>query len=241
MTRKTAKSSFIQSPLIPVLGGIQPGIFSQISTLENKDNGFLDRLLVCYPDKEIEHYNRNAIDQEVLDWYEAYMSQFYNLIRKEVLQLNKFGEIEPRVIRFDTEAEQEWERIFNNITDMQNSDDISEYVKSMLSKQKAYIPRFALIINSITAYNKSNGFDWVSKDSLLKAEKLSNYFIAMSKKIKVNSIESSELSELVRSLKNESIERKIQQIQDAIPDFNRSELAEMLNVSRTTIYKHLKK
>ncbi len=68
------------------------------------------------------------------------MSQFYNLIRKEVLQFNKFGEIEPRVIRFDTEAEQEWERIFNNITDMQNSDDISEYVKSMLSKQKAYIP-----------------------------------------------------------------------------------------------------
>ena len=136
MTRKTAKSSFIQSPLIPVLGGIQPGIFSQISTLENKDNGFLDRLLVCYPDKDIEHYNRNAIDQEVLDWYEAYMSQFYNLIRKEVLQFNKFGEIEPRVIRFDNEAEQEWERIFNNITDMQNSDDISEYVKSMLSKQK---------------------------------------------------------------------------------------------------------
>jgi hypothetical protein len=241
MTRKTAKSSFIQSPLIPVLGGIQPGIFSQISTLENKDNGFLDRLLVCYPDKDIEHYNRNAIDQEVLDWYEAYMSQFYNLIRKEILKLNKFGDIESRIIKFDSEAEKEWERIFNNITDMQNSDDISEYVKSMLSKQKAYIPRFALIINCITAYNESNGFDWISKDSLLKAEKLSNYFIAMSKKIKINSLETSELSELVRSLKSEPIERKIQQIQEAIPDFNRSELAEMLNVSRTTIYKHLKK
>jgi DNA-binding GntR family transcriptional regulator len=124
---------------------------------------------------------------------------------------------------------------------MQNSDDISEYVKSMLSKQKAYIPRFALIINSITAYNEGKGFDWISKDSLLKAEKLSNYFIAMSKKIKINSLESSELSELIRSLKNEPIERKIQHIQEAIPDFNRSELAEMLNVSRTTIYKHLKK
>ena len=111
----------------------------------------------------------------------------------------------------------------------------------MLSKQKAYIPRFALIINSITAYSKGEGFDWVSKDSLLKAEKLSNYFIAMSKKIKVNSIESSELSEIIRSMKNEAIEKKIQAVQDAIPDFNRSELAELLNVSRTTIYKHLKK
>ena len=176
-----------------------------------------------------------------MDWYEAYMSQFYNLIRKDILQLNKFGDIESRIIKFDSDAEKEWERIFNNITDMQNSDDISEYVKSMLSKQKAYIPRFALIINSITAYNEGKGFDWIDKESLLKAEKLSNYFIAMSKKIKVNSLETGELSELLRSLKNETIERKIQQIQEAVPDFNRSELAEMLNVSRTTIYKHLKK
>jgi predicted DNA binding protein len=241
LTRKTAKSSFIQSPLIPVLGGIQPGIFSQISTLENKDNGFLDRLLVCYPEKEIEHYNRNSIDQEVLDWYEAFMSQFYDQMRKNILQLNKFGDIESRIIKFDSEAEHEWERIFNNITDMQNSDDTSEYVKSMLSKQKAYIPRFALIMNCIWAFETGVNFDWVTKDSLLKAEKLSNYFIAMSKKIKLNSLESTELSELVRSLKSESIERKIQAIQDAIPDFNRSELAELLNVSRTTIYKHLRK
>jgi hypothetical protein len=241
LTRKTAKSSFIQSPLIPVLGGIQPGIFSQISTLENKDNGFLDRLLVCYPEKEIEHYNRNSIDQEVLDWYEAFMSQFYDQMRKNILQLNKFGDIESRIIKFDSEAEVEWERIFNNITDMQNSDDTSEYVKSMLSKQKAYIPRFALIMNCIWAFETGVNFDWVTKDSLLKAEKLSNYFIAMSKKIKLNSLESTELSELVRSLKSEPIEKKIQSIQDAIPDFNRSELAELLNVSRTTIYKHLRK
>jgi hypothetical protein len=241
LTRKTAKSSFIQSPLIPVLGGIQPGIFSQISTLENKDNGFLDRLLVCYPEKEIEHYNRNSIDQEVLDWYEAFMSQFYDQMRKNILQLNKFGDIESRIIKFDSDAEKEWERIFNNITDMQNSDDTSEYVKSMLSKQKAYIPRFALIMNCIWAFETGINFDWVTKDSLLKAEKLSNYFIAMSKKIKLNSLESTELSELVRSLKSEPIERKIQAIQDAIPDFNRSELAELLNVSRTTIYKHLRK
>jgi predicted DNA-binding protein YlxM (UPF0122 family) len=30
-------------------------------------------------------------------------------------------------------------------------------------------------------------------------------------------------------------------IYKTVPDFNRSELAELLNVSRTTIYKHLKK
>jgi DNA-binding transcriptional ArsR family regulator len=63
----------------------------------------------------------------------------------------------------------------------------------------------------------------------------------MSKKIKVSSLESNELSEIIRSMKNESIEKKIDMINKTIPDFNRSELAELLNVSRTTIYKHLKK
>jgi uncharacterized protein YajQ (UPF0234 family) len=236
LTRKTAKSSFVASPLIPVLGGIQPGIFSQISTMENKDNGFLDRLLVSYPDKDIEHYNKNSIDQEILDWYEAYISQFYNLVRTQILQYNKFGEIESRIIKFDSQADIEWERIFNNITDLQNSDDISEYVKSMLSKQKAYVPRFALLINTLWSFETSKNFDFVTKDSLLKAEKLSNYF-----KIKVSSLESNELSEIIRSMKNESIEKKIEMINKTIPDFNRSELAELLNVSRTTIYKHLKK
>jgi hypothetical protein len=241
LNRKTSKSSFVESPVIPILGGIQPGILNQFFTEENKDNGFLDRLLVSYPDKEIEHYNKNSIDQEILDWYEAYISQFYNLVRNQVLQYNKFGEIDSKIVRFDSQADIEWERIFNNITDLQNSDDISEYVKSMLSKQKAYVPRFALLINTLWAFETGNNIDFVNKDSLLKAEKLSNYFIAMSKKIKLSSLESNELSEIIRSMKNESIEKKIEMINKTIPDFNRSELAELLNVSRTTIYKHLKK
>jgi hypothetical protein len=162
-------------------------------------------------------------------------------VRNQVLQYNKFGEIESRIIRFDSLADIEWERIFNNITDLQNSDDISEYVKSMLSKQKAYVPRFALLINTLWSFETGKDFDFVTKESLLKAEKLSNYFIAMSKKIKVSSLESNELSEIIRSMKNESIEKKIEMINKTIPDFNRSELAELLNVSRTTIYKHLKK
>ena len=129
LTRKTAKSSFIDSPLMPVLGGIQPGIFNQINTHENKDNGFLDRLLVSFPEKEIEMYNRNSIAKEVLEWWDGYLNEFFNQMRTNILTYNKFGEIEYEIVRFSTEADQEWERIFNNLTDMQNSDEVNEYVK----------------------------------------------------------------------------------------------------------------
>lgn len=241
LTRKTSKSSFIAMPLMPVLGGIQPGIFSQVSTEENKDNGFMDRLLVCYPEKEIEKYNRNSISQEVIEWWEAYLCQMFDKFRKDVLTYNKFGEIEPRIMRFTSDADHEWERIYNNITDMQNSDEVNEYVKSMLSKQKIYVPRFALILNCLYAYAGLKEFDWIDGEVMRNAEKLSNYFIAMSKKIKISMIESLGLKDFIRSMKGEPNESIIRAVNEWNPDFNKSELAEILNVSRKTIYKHLKK
>lgn len=240
LTRKTSKSSFIEMPLMPVLGGIQPGIFAQISTSENKDNGFLDRLLLSFPEKEIEHYNRNAIDQEVLDWYEGYVCNFYDQMRKKVLTY-KFNSIDSKIIRFDSKGEIEWERIFNNISDMQNSDSVNEYVKSMLSKQKSYVPRLALIIHCLDCYDSGRDIGWIGESDILKAEKLSNYFIAMSKKIKISMIESSELKDFINSLKGQKTSEIVKAVNTFNPDFNKNELAEILNISRQAIYKHLKK
>jgi hypothetical protein len=240
LTRKTAKSSFIEMPLMPVLGGIQPGIFSQISTSENKDNGFLDRLLLSYPEKEIEHYNRNSIEAEVIEWYEAYICQFYDNMKTHVLEY-KFDSICPKIVRFDKQADDEWERIFNNLSDMQNSDEVNEYVKSMLSKQKSYVPRLALILHCLYAYDTGKGFGWIDKQTMLAAEKLSNYFIAMSKKIKISMIESMGLKELIQSMKGEPIQEIVKSIFEQIPDANKGEVAEILNISKRSVYNYLKK
>jgi len=48
VNRKTSKNSFVESPIIPVLGGIQPSILTNFFTDENKDNGFIDRMLTCF-------------------------------------------------------------------------------------------------------------------------------------------------------------------------------------------------
>lgn len=240
LTRKTAKSSFIEMPLMPVLGGIQPGIFAQIATSENKDNGFMDRLLLCFPEKDIEYYNKKSISEEVLDWYEGYICNFYDQMKANVLTF-KFDSIEPKIIRFNEEAENEWIRIHDYISDMQNSDKENEYVKSMLSKQKSYGPRLALILHCLWCYDQGGDFDWISKDTVLRAEKLVNYFIAMSKKIKISMIESNELKDIVNSMRGSSAGEIVKAIFQAIPDANKSEVAEMLNISRQTIYNYLKK
>ena len=111
----------------------------------------------------------------------------------------------------------------------------------MLSKQKSYVPRFALILNCLWTYDSGYDFYWVNADIMKKAEKLSNYFIAMSKKIKIDMIENMELRDVVRDMKGSPTSEIIKAVYAMNPEFNKSELAELLNVTRQTIYKHIKK
>lgn len=241
LNRKTAKSAFVEKPLIPVLGGIQPSILNIFYTDENKDNGFVDRMLLSYPSLEIDKYNENEIDKYVLQWYESSVINFYDAVKKDIIKRNIEQEIEPVISEFDNDARIEWQRIFNEITEIQNSDSENEYMKSMLPKQKSYIPRFALIINTIDCfYSENNNVTLITKASVLKAEKLSKYFIAMAKKIKVNTVEVFDLKRAINNKKDGTTRDKFQAIYEANKDFNKQEVADLLGVSRKTIYQYIK-
>jgi len=241
LNRKTSKSAFVEKPLIPVLGGIQPSILNIFYTEENKDNGFIDRMLLSFPELEIESYNDNELSIEVSDWYEACIIGFYDDVKKQLIKRNIEQSIEPQITRFSAEAKEEWIRIFNEITSIQNSNDENEYMKSMLPKQKSYIPRFALIINTIDCFfNAKNNLHLISRESLLKAEKLSKYFIAMAKKIKIDAVEKMEIKTVLDVNKTKTIKQQFEILYKANPDLNRKEVSELLNVSRNTIQRYIK-
>ena len=241
LNRKTAKSSFVEKPLIPVLGGIQPSILNIFYTEENKDNGFIDRMLLCYPDLSIERYNENEMNPDVLEWYSSAIVKFFEGVKSELIKHNLDDEIEPQTAMFSAEANEEWIRIFNEITDIQNSPDENEYMKSMLPKQKSYIPRFALIINTIEVFFNDRGVvNKISKESILKAEKLSKYFIAMAKKIKVNTIEKAEINKILTVNEGKSTKERFKILFKENPELNRTEVSEMLGVTRNTIQRYVK-
>lgn len=241
LNRKTAKSAFVEKPLIPVLGGIQPSILTTFYTDENKDNGFIDRMLLSFPELEIESYNDNEISKDVLEWYSSSVVNFYDAIKKDIIKRNIEMEIEPIIADFSDDAKIEWIRIFNDITNIQNSDEENEYMKSMLPKQKSYIPRFALILNTIDCfYSDNNDVSTISKESILKAEKLSKYFIAMAKKIKVNTVEVSDIRKNIYQNKDKSVRDKFTALYKENPKLKKKEVADMLGVSRQTIYDFIK-
>jgi hypothetical protein len=240
LNRKTAKSAFVEKPFIPVLGGIQPSIFNSFYTEENKDNGFMDRMLLCYPDLKIDYYNENEISENILNWYKETIISFYDTL-KGIIKRDEDGEIISLTAKFSDDAKIEWKRMFNEMTSVQNDEEENEYLKSMYPKQKSYIPRFACLIHVFNDFFNDGGNSLlISKESILKAEKLSKYFIATAKKIKINSAEVSKLKSTIVLNKGKNEKEKLYEVWKENKKFNRSETAELLGISRRSTQNWIK-
>lgn len=240
LNRKTAKSSYIESPIIPILGGIQPNILSSIFTEENKDNGLVDRFLLVYPDVKVDLYNDREMSQYTIEWYNDYIIELYNLVQRNITVYNEEGEINSYVATLTPEAKKEWERIYNKITKYQNSDNESEYFKSMYPKLKNYVVRFALVFNCLECFE--NGLDYmiVSSESFLKAEKLADYFVTQAKKVKYDTTDKNEAKKVLKKSENKTKKEQAIDIYNANKSIKKSEMAEMLGVSRQMVDKYLK-
>lgn len=238
--RKTAKNSYVSNAFVPIIGGVQPSILSMHYTPENKENGFIDRILLCYPELSIERYNENEISDEMIAWYSDYVVAMFDNIRQMWLKYDDFGNIVPFLATWDLEAKKEWIRIFNKITDMQNSEHENEYMKSILPKQKSYVCRFSLLLNVLYAFNDNIPSDIIIKKSIIGAEKLSDYFIKMAKKNKFESMENSEMNDVIRVSGKVTSKDQFRVIYDADKNFNRTRVADKLNVSRATIINWIK-
>ena len=242
VNRVTRAGSFVHSPFIPVLGGIQPNILNNMYTEEKKDNGFIDRMLLSFPDAKVESFNDKEISYEILEWYNDIIINFFNYIKNHHIIMNDEEEIQPNTLTFSDEAKNEWKRIFNKISDKQNSDFENEYMKSMYPKQKSYIPRFALLIHLFDSYvtnYKIDPFQEISKESMLKAEKLSDYFVSMAKKVKGDSLEGFSIKEYLKTNKLKPNKEKVQEIFKSMPNFNRKTVAVELNISTRSITNYI--
>jgi hypothetical protein len=240
LNRKTAKSAFVDKPFIPVIGGIQPDIFEQFATGANKENGFIDRILISYPELSVDKYNINVMNYDILSWYENFLIRLKESLAKNFFITDEKGEILPQVARFSHEANDEWIRIHDKISDMQNSDDENEYMKSMLPKQKSYIPRFAMMLNILMSseYDDVNALQ-ICKEAMIRAEKLSDYFVNMSKLVKKDAQEKADLRKLASTGSNKFDQFLAMYQSD--PDLNRTTASEILQVSRRTVINWINK
>lgn len=238
VNRLTRVGSFVENPFIPVIGGIQPAVLNELYNQEKKDNGFMDRMLISYPDVTIPKYNDEEISTDAIIWYNSIIANLRKVIQK-LKQETEAEEIKKIEVYFNYEAKNLWINKFNEITEKQNSDNENEYFKSMYPKQKSYIPRFAFLLNALNSVcNDDIDFKIIEADAMKGAIKLSDYFVATAKKIKFEKSENDKIDKLTK--KANTIKDKVYEIWRVDKNFNRSKVAETLNVSRQSILNYIK-
>jgi hypothetical protein len=236
--RKMAKSAFVDLPIIPVLGGIQPGVLASMYTEENKENGFVDRMLLTFPELRVDEYNENEIDPVTVQWYEEAVVSMYEIVREKLVEYDLEGEVVPMLCNWSQEAKREWIRIFNKITHQQNSDEINEYAKSGLPKMKSYIPRFSLLLHFLNASVTETDVNIreVSKQAVLGAERLAEYFTSMSRKIRSTSRDEAQIKEVSKSNQGRTPFEIFEAMYRKNPKIKTASVASQLEVSRQTVY-----
>lgn len=241
LNRITRKGNMIEKPCISVLGGIQPEILEDFNTDTNKQNGFLDRILICFPDLKSEYLSTKRISYDSIQWFIDVLVGFYRMIKENVTDYDMSGEIQPKTAKMTNDAFELYNKRHREITDMENGELTNQYLKSMLPKQKAYIPRFALLINVFKNYlGSSEDALSVDKNSINKAIKLSNYFIENAKKTKNKAQNTKGIKDIINDNKGKNKREIISKIQSQNPNFDKKKAAQLLDVSVRMVYKYLK-
>ncbi len=238
VNRISRESDYVANPFIPILGGIQPEILDSFYTAENKANGFMDRLLISYSNREIPHFNNNEVDEEYFVTHSNIIETMYQFFQ-DFCEYDSYGDILPKTFNFSEGAKILYINTFNSMSDKQNSDEEDEFFKSLYPKLKSYVSRFALLLECFDLFFRVNQTGEipdkleVSCKSMNGAIKLYDYFIANNKKLRFESWqrEKVEVKVDLRLSKRKQFEYFIlsgEKISDV-------ELAKKIQVSRQTI------
>ena len=162
--RATDDPVLIKTPFASVIGGIQPGVLSDLVKGKVK-NGFIDRILFCFPEStKTARYSEEEINKVVTDNWADLIDHITNVYKHTA---------HPIVLPFSPGAKKRWIEFYNENADEMNR--VSDWEAGVLAKLGLYVPRLALILE-VASTAMEGGLDSISPESLEGAIELSAYF-----------------------------------------------------------------
>lgn len=158
--RKTSDSIIIPEPVICVSGGAQPDMLSDLTPVAGRRDGFLERILLSYPDTPPSGWTESIVPQETKD-------DVVDVFR----QLRKPAGDEP--VRLSAQAKTQWVEWYDD-----NAVRIYQqggYLAGVYAKLHNHAARFALILHCL----KNPGLDGpqlVDSETMEGALRLAEYF-----------------------------------------------------------------
>lgn len=170
--RKSSEPILIPHPQISVCGSIQPGILNELKKDNRGENGFIDRILFCYPDNlKKEYWSDTELPTHLIENWDRIINNLMSL----TLHTNIDGEIEPTILDFTPEAKSmllAWQR--------KNTDTINEIEDEALagafSKFEIYVIRLSLLLHLIHWAAGENANNAINATAVDGAIRLIEYF-----------------------------------------------------------------
>lgn len=140
------RSLWVSAPLVTVMGGLPPDMLTALSEEHGRNDGFLDRILFCYPDK----FPKQEWTEEELDQGdETTWSSVIGALHALEMFREDTGELRPNFIGFDQGAKSAYVTWYNAHCEEQEALDMPPAHVGVWSKMRAYCLRFALILSRL--------------------------------------------------------------------------------------------
>ncbi len=196
IVRKGSKIDYTVDVGHNIIGGIQPKVLNKTLLREGIEStdGMVERWLYSCSD----YFEQGFSDNEKRENYsfneENTFEKLCSDIFKYIIIHNKENQIE---FSFSSDAQKLFIKFCNYIMETKKSNKLSDIVKSYLQKQTNYVARLALVLQIFYNFKCTK----ISVDTLIKAIKISKYFIncfkyVINEKIETNPIEDSVISYL---------------------------------------------
>jgi hypothetical protein len=185
----------IDHPYLTLLGGIQPSVLKLLCTENRLNNGFIYRLLFCFPEKFELKKPKEGFEIELYEEYENFLIRFTKLESSF-----SCGEFNPIVLEMEDKAKTKYLEWLDSY--IYNSKD--ETNKEHKSKMEAYALRIALIIEFSHSMCSNVTPKIISEQSLVDAIRICEYFSTCYNRI----IEkfSSEAVDIIGEIKSKGLE-----------------------------------
>ncbi len=179
--KSQAEPVIIPFPFVNVLGGIQPDMLHELVDEKGRSDGFLDRILLSYPEPPApELWSEQGVDPSASQYLEKLLDELFRLKMQRSEEEEVF---EPRVLFFSEEAKEVWKRWYNDHTIETSSSELVDTLRDPWMKLKAYLLRLALVLELIHAADIGLEAQVVSKCSVERAVELIDYFKFHARKV----------------------------------------------------------
>ena len=164
----------VEAPCLGVVGGIQPEMLSELADAKGRNDGFLDRLLWCYPVPMADRWVGDDGSSDPIEELDAIFDALYKCYGVTDMGGNHV----PVEIHLSQEADTIWQFWYAEHVEDRNNGRLPQNLAGPWAKMGSQLARITLILHMIDAPTTS-----VSAETIGRAIRIVEYFKAHARKV----------------------------------------------------------